>query len=599
MDTKLSSLSEELAAALPEGCIFTLHHISTPPTKCEPIYSPPPEAKPERTYRESHFLNVSITPDRAADAAEVVAIMAIECLIYTTKHLTTIFVSKADSTGYLPLLHHLPALAPSPLRTIASTFVAFLVKHRVRAGIKLVVDLFARASNQYLYPGSVENPAKHVSDDRQLVRWWTRVLHPIVTSYAAGPAKAPTASSTTARAYLLVPGEDSLQAFLPPAVRLDAAQRARWTHGHPLVELARRPDVPPRCLVPRFPDDPKRRFLVELDDELPEQAAPAGGGTGGMNATDGDAGSGGGGGGGGGGGAASGGGEGSGGGGAGDGAVGGETTHAPPAENSGGKWRSVHSLAQFWELMAFRAECSAGRCVGFMWIVVEMPEEGELFVDEDADYADEADEAGAKQLARIAEADAAHWKATASNGQRPSKRRKKPTGPIVTRLPRIKSTTQILKSKFPEKTQYFVWPVGTRGSLVLEDKDYGKAVEILLDLDFADRLIATQSTKTWIDQVKVLGGLHGDWGDRIVGMKPVEPPPALFTNVALSSTTIVNVLGVKRKNAASETARSVNDEDAKRQKVEPNEQAISVNVLGAGLVRKKPKKISPTQVSTT
>jgi hypothetical protein len=55
---------------------------------------------------------------------------------------------------------------------------------------------------------------------------------------------------------------------------------------------------------------------------------------------------------------------------------------------------------------------------------------------------------------------------------------------------------------------------------------------------------------------------------------------------------------VKRKNAALETAPSA--EDVKRKKVEETtEQAVQINVLGAGMVRKKPKKVSPTQVSTT
>jgi regulator of Ty1 transposition protein 109 len=583
MDTAPLSLAQELAAALPKGCPFTLHHISTPPTKCEPIYAPPPNAKPERTYRESHFLNVSIAPEDAADPADVVAVMAIECLVYTTKRLTTIFVSKADSTGCLPLLRDWPPNgAPSPLRTIATTFVAFLVKHRTRKGVKLVVDLFARASNQYLYPGSVDNPAKHVSDDRQLVRWWTRVLHPVLSAYAAPSPRDPktTAETTTARAYLLVPGAESIHAFLPGDVRLDPAQRARWTHGHPLAELARKSDAPPRCLVPRFPDDPKRRFLVELDDELPE--APAAGGSAGSGeaATAGEA-------------AGSG----------DDGNTGGADVvmgdapaTAPAVAKSAGRWRSVHSLAQFWELMAYRAECSAGRCVGFIWIVIEKPEEGELFVDHDAEYLDEEEEAPAKEPRSIE--GAVDRKAMAGNGQKPSKRRKKPTGPIVARLPRIKSTTQVLKSKFPEQTQYFAWPVGTRGGLVLEDKDYSKAVEILLDLDFSDRHVATQSTKTWIDQVKVLGGLRGEWGQRIVGMKTYHVAGPAMNGMASSGAMTVNVLGVKRKKAPLDTAPTVDEEDVKRVKVEPSE-AGQINVLGAGLVRKKPKTITPTQVSTT
>src|SRR5208282_769802 len=70
---------------------------------------------------------------------------------------------------------------------------------------------------------------------------------------------------------------------------------------------------PPRCLVPRFPDDPKSRFLDELDGELSISQGKA----------------------------------------------------------VDGEWRSVKTLDQFWEMMAFRQECSAGRLVGFIWIVFE------------------------------------------------------------------------------------------------------------------------------------------------------------------------------------------------------------------------------------
>jgi hypothetical protein len=60
---------------------------------------------------------------------------------------------------------------------------------------------------------------------------------------------------------------------------------------------------------------------------------------------------------------------------------------------------------------------------------------------------------------------------------------------------------------------------------------------------------------------------------------------------------IVNILGVKRKKAAVDTAAPIDGEDAKRVKIGPSE-AGQVNVLGAGLVRKKPKKITPTQVTS-
>ncbi|KAL8893588.1 MAG: hypothetical protein Q9192_005117, partial [Flavoplaca navasiana] len=154
------SLRSKLAASLPKSQRFVIHHLSTPPTPSPALYSAPPGRKPEKTTCESHFLSVTIHHND-----KPIQIFALEVLIYTTQDLITLFVSKADSTGYLHLLK-LPKGIGSPLRTISSTFIAHLVDNRKRHDRQLVVSLFARSQNQYLFPGSIENPGKHVLDDR-------------------------------------------------------------------------------------------------------------------------------------------------------------------------------------------------------------------------------------------------------------------------------------------------------------------------------------------------------------------------------------------------------------------------------------------------
>src|ERR1700722_19660941 len=123
------SLKELLAEVLPKDTPFTFYHFSTPPTKSPALYSAPPHTKPERTYCESHFLAVSITPNPSnfAETAEEFLVLAIEVLIYSTKHLTTIFVSKADSTGCISTLNLPRSQSGSPLKTISGTFVSWLV----------------------------------------------------------------------------------------------------------------------------------------------------------------------------------------------------------------------------------------------------------------------------------------------------------------------------------------------------------------------------------------------------------------------------------------------------------------------------------------
>lgn len=169
-----ADLADLLAKVLPTGVEITVRHVSSTPTPCEALFAAAPGQVSEPTFCENHFLSVSI--DRNDDGETI--IFGMEVLVYNAAHLTTIFVSKADSTGLLHLLK-LPRRV-SVLRLVSNTFLSFLARTRQRPGVRLVVSLFARAQNQYLFPGSIENAEKHVLDDRGLIKWWCRVLDPIL-----------------------------------------------------------------------------------------------------------------------------------------------------------------------------------------------------------------------------------------------------------------------------------------------------------------------------------------------------------------------------------------------------------------------------------
>ncbi|GJC93019.1 H3 K56 histone acetylation protein KAT11 [Colletotrichum higginsianum] len=91
--------------------------------------------------------------------------------------------------------------------------------------------------------------------------------------------------------------------------------------GHALEKISHYTNeydwVPARCLIPRFPDDPKSRFRDELDEE----------------------------------------------------------TGKSKQLKTTGQWKSVKSLDTFWEMMAYRQECSSGRLTGFIWVVFDTQEE--------------------------------------------------------------------------------------------------------------------------------------------------------------------------------------------------------------------------------
>ncbi|PSN74064.1 hypothetical protein BS50DRAFT_566959 [Corynespora cassiicola Philippines] len=578
------SLQDLLAEQLPKDVSFTFYHYSTPPTRSSALFSAPPHGKSERTFCESHFLAASIDPKDGVSSqnTEELLVLAIEVLVYTTKRLTTIFVSKADSTGYIAALNLPRSQAGSPLKAICGTFVAWLARERQREGKKLVVSLFARAQDQYLFPASIENKDKHVLDDRGLVKWWCKVLDPIVREYKAesegkplterltnsaeaGPSMA-SSSECTAKGYLLIPGfepYDTLRYIPSPPV--PSAPR-RWATTHPLLEIAPYPAAPPRCLVPHFPDDPKTRFLDELDEELPDRGSDA------------------------------------------------MLKEGGTPSRSNGQWKSVKTLDQFWEFMAFRQECSSGRIVGFIWIVVTPPKPS--IPEEDEEEPSQA----LSSLSQVESQDTVIPAERASKRKSKSKKERRrrtntESGPIPFLVPRIKSSSSNLSNTSvgsngvgskvpPESSIYFTWPASSRGDVVFSTKNYNRAHEVLLQQNFSTRSAAARSTNRWKHEIAVLGGVDS-WSWTVTGKKEVSGTSTVQINGAAP----VMVVGVRKKRKPDETAakNTINTqlyddvqtlgEGLVRKKVKVENAGLTVeagaangvNTLSAGLVRKKPK----------
>jgi regulator of Ty1 transposition protein 109 len=548
LDSKTSiasqTLIQQFSTVLPKDINFKIYHISTPPTWASALYSAPPGVRQDRTYCERHFLSVSIqTPTNGSSSeSKEVLVFAVEVLIYSTAYDSTFFVSKADSTGYLNLLH-LPKGASSPIRDISGTFLDHLIEQRQRQNIRSVVSLFARAQDQYLFPGSIEYSGKHALDDRGLVRWWCRVLDPLIRD----SQKQTPSQWDSVKGYLTVPGLDRHEtlSYIP---RTSISQ---WTIGHPLREISRHPiDVPPRCFIPHFPDDPKARYLDELDDEI-----------------------------------------------------------SKVRDGGSGQWKSVKSIDQFWEMMAFRQECSAGRLVGFIWIV---------FTPSTPDISNDSVMTDSQSTAMTAESEL--WDTNSSfsqiassnllspstscypssqphptkspvkldNAEAPSASQKsrsphtpkkyKLTGPIIPRQPRIKTENKNYLLERPETTPYYIWRMEGRGQVIVEESDYKRVTELLLRLDFANLELASSSSVRWINEVRsgAVGDMRDAWGQIVTGTKAIEAQ-----NVA--STAGVNTLnvGLVRKK------RKAGDEEVK----EPPSAvpAPTVNTLPTSMIRKKAK----------
>ncbi|ROT34594.1 hypothetical protein SODALDRAFT_329704 [Sodiomyces alkalinus F11] len=546
-----SSLADQLSKVLPQGYQFGIHHLSTPPTQTDALCSAPPGEREDNTYCENHFLAVTIdantaskngpdttTTTGAAVTPGHVLILAIEILIYTTAYSSTFFVSKADSTGYLALLD-LPKGAPSPIREICTTILAYLVQHRRRKGLQCVVSLFARAQDQYLFPLSVQNKSKHVLDDRGLVKWWCRVLHPLVDISSTG------GSWADVKGHLVVPGLDKyeMRAFLPRA----PDGESRWVLSHPLEKIShytREYDwVPARCLIPSFPDDPKSRYRDELDEEA----------------------------------------------------------NRSKLLRTSGMWKSVRSLDQFWEMMAFRQECSSGRLTGFIWVVFEPGGDGK---GSSAPTAAASNATAAPSPPSTPPKNAQGRPTTSystprklfptsTSGRTPhgapsktkragekKKRKKRLTGPIEPRQPHIKTQQRNYLLDRPSSTAYYRWPAEGRGRRVVGESDYKRSIELLLHLDFSTLDRARSSTKRWVSEV----GMGESWVVEVVGMR--ESAVSAVSAAASSGGTPITATGASVNDLSGLVKRKRGHGAGEDGAGQP----AKVNVLSAGLVRKKAKQ---------
>ncbi|KAK2733700.1 hypothetical protein FQN57_001980 [Myotisia sp. PD_48] len=509
------ALEQALAQVTPKDVALVARHVAGSPASCEPIFSPPPGDAPEQTTCEHHFFTVSINPDQAAEAKQELFVFAIEVLVYTTANRSTIFVSKADSTGYLNLLNKRSGrhVTSSLIKNILNVFLSHLIHLYQRPGVPVVLSLFARAQGQYLFAGSAENPDKHILDDRALIKWWSRVVDPIMRGIESDNnenVEPRVGASPRVSAYVIVPGCDKFETrgFFPPNANPDS-RKHRWANSYPLHEICSHPDAPPRCLVPRFPDDPKARFLLDLDDEIPDN--PSSG------------------------------------------------------AKAAGTWRSVKTLEQFWEMMAYRQECSAGRLVGFLWMVVQPQMELEPSSD-------------------------------------PSRADTTATNTIQVPPEGLENTSKEIESNI--NTTQSVSP--SNSIILLSNEDYNSLSDCLLELDFANKDIAISSTKLWIERLSSYIGHDG--GQLVTGK--AEVPAALSASGPEQSATHLNVLDSgmlrkrKRKDSLPAASPSIDPANATKSPTEENPSSpkgkheapkgsepavVPINTLNSNLIRKKKK----------
>ncbi|ANB14466.1 H3 histone acetyltransferase RTT109 [Sugiyamaella lignohabitans] len=224
---------------------FGLVHIRTNPRKCRRlVYLPKKQSRSVPLDASStHFFVLSY---------KNIDFFALEIIIYESPNSMTLFVSKADTNGHY---YELEAGASLSVLDITTGLLRGLLHHYIKPSKLLRICLFAKSEGQYLFPLSSENPNKHVLPDGELVKWWLKVLNKLSGEF-----------EQISRATLQIPGSDksAIEAFFP---KVTGNGGLPWTVGDIFrdeSDLKRKRQRGAVYYIPRFPDDPKGRFLDYL-----------------------------------------------------------------------------------------------------------------------------------------------------------------------------------------------------------------------------------------------------------------------------------------------------------------------------------------------
>lgn len=332
-----------------------------------------PSAAPTSTPEQDET-----SPSGAGKQPRPVLLVALQAQVYTLPMTssTVIYIAKVDSSSY-----PLPAeLGRKPYaRTLISAFLAHYIAPATRPTARTFVQLFARSQAQYLFPDSGDNAGKRMLTGEKLCRWWKTALEEAVIRSRSGAS----AQNENLQLNYVLPGMAKYEASLMVG---PTTETYPWFYG--MLDLPRM--FPPTSqpaeasasanrplstsqatqglslgeIVPTFEDDPRTRFLTDL--ALPPGAVPtplsafsSGGISKARLAADVE-----------------------------DDDGAGGTSQEPPVKARHTALKASASLARreqasarlastseeaFWELLAFRQECSLGQIVGFFSLYSAAP----------------------------------------------------------------------------------------------------------------------------------------------------------------------------------------------------------------------------------
>lgn len=232
----LHCIKRLLESDLPLGEKFTIAHIRSPPQKCRKLIF----------TRSSDLRLDTLTSHCYLLIHKSLACVALEILTYESPDVFTIFVSKADTSG------HYYGSGELNTMSILRNMIRSVTRNYSPVNKKIRVCLFAKAESQYLFLGSSKNPRKHILSDSQLLKWWIKCLDGLRDEFD---------SIEENKCTLAIPGITNARetaSYFPPSPKLPwQAGDIFWVTPH--IEEDESALAVQR--IPRFPDDPKSRFL--------------------------------------------------------------------------------------------------------------------------------------------------------------------------------------------------------------------------------------------------------------------------------------------------------------------------------------------------
>ena len=226
--------------------------------------------------------------------------------------------------------------------------------------------------------------------------------------------------------------------------------------------------------------------------------------------------------------------------------------------------------------MSFRQECSAGRLVGFLWLVINPP-----------GLVNSVQIASSRMVSGDGKESTESKGSQNSPDERVSDPGKQPSN----------DTSQPASSSQPQATQQtpdsrsFYWPETGRGHVVLSEADYKTAIDFLLTQDFDNEEVSISSTKAWAEQLASLAdqlwvGKHVEGRNTTAGKS--APQSSATTNLMDSG-----LVKKRKKNdqgqGGSEEHRAAETEDGAKTAPGSDQPTSGVNMLSTNLIRKKKK----------